>query len=153
MAAERVGVFGLLERGDEVLLVANRRHLARGEVLCWDLPGGGAQTGETLEEALVREFREETGLRVAPVDFLFMVERMGFGGLDPRHRSLYLFFSVAPEPGAALELRFAPEDPEIERVAFQPQASLPALCPEAYQREFLAWLESGRRRRYFLDRG
>jgi 8-oxo-dGTP pyrophosphatase MutT (NUDIX family) len=32
----------------------------------WGLPGGSVEVGESLREAVVREVREETGLRVAP---------------------------------------------------------------------------------------
>jgi 8-oxo-dGTP pyrophosphatase MutT (NUDIX family) len=32
----------------------------------WGLPGGSMEIGESLREAVVREVREETGLRVAP---------------------------------------------------------------------------------------
>ena len=33
----------------------------------YDFPGGGMNIDETLEEALLREFWEETGLRVRPL--------------------------------------------------------------------------------------
>lgn len=54
----RVGVFALVEDGGRVLL-ARRRDSG-----WWNLPGGGLEYGETVEEAVAREVREETGLAV-----------------------------------------------------------------------------------------
>lgn len=36
----------------------------------YDLPGGGVEIHETLEEALLREVMEETGYRVRPIDII-----------------------------------------------------------------------------------
>ena len=55
-----VSVKGVLIRGGRVLLLQNHR----GE---WELPGGRLDDGESPEEALVREIREETGLTAAVV--------------------------------------------------------------------------------------
>jgi mutator protein MutT len=50
---------------DGKVLVARR---ARGPAFgLWTLPGGVVEAGETLEEALIREVREETGMMVEPV--------------------------------------------------------------------------------------
>jgi 8-oxo-dGTP diphosphatase len=62
----RIAAYGLC-RDDErrVLLVRAARGLAsRGR---WLLPGGGVRHGEHPEDTVVREFEEETGLRVAVV--------------------------------------------------------------------------------------
>jgi 8-oxo-dGTP diphosphatase len=56
----RVCVGGALFRGTR-LLVLRRVDRRRAR---WDLPGGSVVVGETLPEALRREFREETGLSV-----------------------------------------------------------------------------------------
>jgi 8-oxo-dGTP diphosphatase len=44
-----------------VLLVQRGQEPRKGE---WSLPGGAVETGETLEQALTREVREETSLDV-----------------------------------------------------------------------------------------
>ncbi len=54
----RIGVNALIFDEGRVLL-AHRR-----DIDWWNLPGGGMEIGETLEEAVRREVREETGLMV-----------------------------------------------------------------------------------------
>ena len=51
------GVAGIVVRGKELLLVQRGREPAKGK---WGIPGGVVEVGETIEEALVREVREET---------------------------------------------------------------------------------------------
>ena len=54
----RVSVAALIFQGERVLL-AHRR-----DIDWWCLPGGAVDPGETLDEALFREVREETGLEI-----------------------------------------------------------------------------------------
>ncbi|MBV9691101.1 MAG: NUDIX domain-containing protein [Ktedonobacteraceae bacterium] len=54
----RIGVYALIFENGQVLL-AHRR-----DIDWWNLPGGGMEVGETVDEALRREVREETGLEV-----------------------------------------------------------------------------------------
>jgi 8-oxo-dGTP diphosphatase len=42
----------------------------------WSLPGGALETGETLEEGVIREVHEETGLEVKPLGVLEIFERI-----------------------------------------------------------------------------
>lgn len=55
----RPSVYGILFKGTKILLSPQREG--------YDFPGGGVLIHETIEEALKREFWEETGLRVEPI--------------------------------------------------------------------------------------
>jgi 8-oxo-dGTP diphosphatase len=62
--ADRPTAFGVAERAGRIALV----HIRKPEASYHDLPGGALDPGETEPEALVREFGEETGLRVRAGD-------------------------------------------------------------------------------------
>ena len=66
-----VGVGAVVWRGDRVLLICRGKPPRLGQ---WSLPGGAQQLGETLEEAIAREVREETGLELAELRFLATVD-------------------------------------------------------------------------------
>lgn len=55
----RTGVYGIAKREGKILLVKQRAGPYAG---MWDLPGGGIEAKETIEEALRREFLEEVGM-------------------------------------------------------------------------------------------
>ena len=59
-----LAVSAAIFRDGRVLIVRRARPPAHG---LYTLPGGGVELGETLEEAVIREVREETGLDVEPV--------------------------------------------------------------------------------------
>jgi ADP-ribose pyrophosphatase YjhB (NUDIX family) len=61
------GVQGILERGGRVLLARRAHEPRRGH---WDLPGGFLNETEAPEDGLRREFLEETGLDVQPVELM-----------------------------------------------------------------------------------
>jgi ADP-ribose pyrophosphatase YjhB (NUDIX family) len=59
-----LAVSAAIFRDGRVLIVRRGRPPAHG---LYTLPGGGVELGETLEQAAIREVREETGLAIAPL--------------------------------------------------------------------------------------
>jgi 8-oxo-dGTP diphosphatase len=64
-------------------------HQSMGRAHFWAPPGGGVEFMESATHALVREFREETGLIVDPGAFLFACEL-----LQPPLHAIELFFNA-----------------------------------------------------------
>lgn len=65
-----IRVTGILIENDELLVVKQKL----SEQRTWSLPGGRAEQGETLEQALKREFKEETGLIVEVGKLLYICD-------------------------------------------------------------------------------
>ena len=60
------------EQGAERFMICQRpRHKSNG--LLWEFVGGKAEPGETLEQTLIRECREELDITVAPGDIFMEV--------------------------------------------------------------------------------
>lgn len=62
-----VGVYGILIKNKKILLIKKSRGAYRG---MFDLPGGGIEYGEKVEDTLKREFIEETGITLSDYSFL-----------------------------------------------------------------------------------
>jgi 8-oxo-dGTP diphosphatase len=68
-----LGVGALIFNRDKILLVERGKEPLKGH---WSLPGGVLEIGETLEQGIIREVREETGLEVSPIKVLEIFERI-----------------------------------------------------------------------------
>ncbi len=57
-----VGAMILNSKGE--VFLAKRGKKAKNERGCWENPGGGVEFGETLEKAVLREIKEEYGIKI-----------------------------------------------------------------------------------------
>ena len=90
MAGPRVIASVVLKRDDKILLI---KEILESNKEYWIFPGGGVEFGETLEEAAVREMKEETGLDVKITKFLGFKEAI-FPNYD--YHTIIFFFLAEP---------------------------------------------------------
>ena len=111
MQTIRIRVAGILVKDGQILLV---RHEKYGHSY-WLLPGGGVDFGETAEEALLREFKEEVGLSVQVGKLV-----LAHDSIPPNHhRQVFnLYFLVSAEE---FSLKVTP-DAVLRDAAFYPLA-------------------------------
>jgi 8-oxo-dGTP diphosphatase len=82
-----IGVGAVVIDGGKVLLVRRGQEPLKGE---WSLPGGALELGETLQQGVVREVLEETGLTVVPDGIVEVLDRISLDELSGRIRYHYV---------------------------------------------------------------
>jgi 8-oxo-dGTP diphosphatase len=129
---DRPAAFGIAERGGEIALV----RIQKPGLAPWhDLPGGALDPGEDAAQAVVREFAEETGLKVragrefARADQLFL----NTDGAAFNNRGAFLTLTVEGDGAEKVE-----DDHTL--VWMTPGAALTALRHDAHAWAVTAWL-------------
>lgn len=104
----RVRVCGLMIEEGKLLLVELKSPLTNSWI--WMPPGGGVEFGETLEEALTREFLEETGISISVGERIHINEIV-----EPPIHAIEFYFLVS-RVGGELNLGKDPEENESGQI-------------------------------------
>ncbi|MFY8022671.1 MAG: NUDIX hydrolase [Candidatus Nanopelagicaceae bacterium] len=103
---------------------------AKRERLLWSLPKGHIETGETPEQAAVREVKEETGIEsqidksLGVIDFWFMA------GGKRIHKTVHHFLfketggKIAPQVSEVDDVRWFPLEEIVEKLAYPDEKKL-----------------------------
>jgi len=111
----QVAIGGVIIEDSKILLVKRNKEPHKGE---WAIPGGSVKLGETLQRAVEREIREETGLVVSakePIHVFDLIERDRQGHLRFHYvivdlRADYVAGTLHPSDDAADARWFAPKE-------------------------------------------
>jgi 8-oxo-dGTP diphosphatase len=95
----RIRVAGIALNEKNELLLVNHRKKGRSY---WLFPGGGVEFGETVDQALKREFAEEVSIKKLIVENLVFINDTIYP--DEKRHILNLYFRVKLEKGAKIRL-------------------------------------------------
>jgi len=134
MTKKRIEVAAaIILRAGRILVCSRPRGSALAEF--WEFPGGKAEPGETLREALIREIREELALEIVPRESFW---RLDHDYPDKSVRVTFFFADPADpeaEPIARDDQEMSWVTPgELSSVRFLP-ADLPVACALRYHLE------------------
>jgi 8-oxo-dGTP diphosphatase len=118
---------------DETILLVRRSPHRRIYPNLWSFPGGHVEDGETLDEALIRECREEVG--IIPVGYMSLgsITDPNFGIADPV--TYHMYTVTVWEEGEPTMI--GDEHTELCWFALETAASLPDLALTEYRQLFL----------------
>jgi 8-oxo-dGTP diphosphatase len=135
---DRPAAFGVVEREGKIALVRVEKP---GHPAWLDLPGGALDPGEGPEQAVVREFGEEAGLKVAALEAYATADQYFVNTDGQAYDNLGTFFTLRLEgEDAALKI----ED-DHTLVWMEPDAAVAALRHDAHAWAVAAWLRRLRR--------
>ena len=106
-----MGVGGVVLIDGRVVLIRRGKEPLRGR---WVIPGGTVELGETLQDALVREMQEETGLLVAPREVVLVFDRIQREGPSVEYHYVIIDYACEYVSG---ELKAGSDADEVALVA------------------------------------
>ncbi|EDO33399.1 predicted protein, partial [Nematostella vectensis] len=129
MQGVNVGVAVVLQSSDNQVLLTRRAEHMRTFPSVWVPPGGHLESGETLNQACLRELREETGLDFAENDLL--ISSLGLWesvyppmlsmGLPNRHHIVVYLLAQCHEDSRVLQSRVKFCEHEVDAITWLDQ--------------------------------
>ncbi|ENQ3106329.1 8-oxo-dGTP diphosphatase [Bacillus sp. 491mf] len=113
----------IYDNNENILIVKN----IKGDSFYWGLPGGAVEGEETLEQAVIREVKEETGYNIA-VDRLHSVREMLFE--ERGHHALIITFYAKIIDG---EININDPDHDIVEVRWANGETVKELMPSLFE--------------------
>jgi len=104
-----LGVAGIVVAEERVLLVRRMHEPNRGR---WTFPSGYVEVAESVDEAVLREVKEETGVEAQIVGVIGLRNRV-----SPNDNNLLLFFLLRPGAGEPM-----PDGVEVDGARYFPFA-------------------------------
>jgi len=123
----RISVYGILVKDGKLLIHVHPKSPK------YNLPGGKIEKGERLEEGLIREFREETGLIIRPVRLKTVKEDfINFSPVENKsYHSILIFYEVEKVGGKFGDIGNIEDSVEVKFVTIN--SSLRAKMQEVFK--------------------
>jgi mutator protein MutT len=106
---EKIVVTAAIIRQEGKILITERPKGTHLEGL-WEFPGGKKESGESLEECIIREIREELSVQIAPNKLLLTVTHEYASKIVELHTFLCSIVNGSPTPLDGQDMRWV--DPE-----------------------------------------
>jgi len=137
-----VGVGAVVLDGSRVLLIKRGHAPLKGQ---WSLPGGGVETGETLEQAIAREVLEETGLTIEVGPILEVLDRISRDADGRVEHHFVLIDFVCRPTGGILSGASDADDAAWVELADLPRYEVAAVTVSVIQKAVTRGFDTGER--------